>query len=156
MAVATLLALDAVLPAGLIPGSGSMAEARTVVFTTLVLAQLVNVFCSRSDEASAFRGLFANPWLWLAVVASTLFAAGGRLRAGLPEGLRYGATRTPGLGAVPRRSQRRAVVERDRQVRPAARLVAVDEPSRYWPYSFFFIGSAMRGDVVGASMKPMR
>jgi Ca2+-transporting ATPase len=72
MAVATLLALDAVLPAGLIPGSGSMAEARTVAFTTLVLAQLVNVFCSRSDEASAFRGLFANPWLWLAVVTSTL------------------------------------------------------------------------------------
>ena len=72
MAVATLLAMDAVLPAGLVPGSGSMAEARTVAFTTLVLAQLVNVFCARSDDASAFRGLFANPWLWLAVVASVL------------------------------------------------------------------------------------
>jgi Cation transporting ATPase, C-terminus len=72
MAVATLLAIDAVLPAGLVPGSGSTAEARTVAFTTLVLAQLVNVFCARSDEASAFRGLFANPWLWLAVLASVL------------------------------------------------------------------------------------
>jgi len=72
MAVATLLAMDAVLPAGLVPGSGSMAEARTVAFTTLVLAQMVNVFCARSDDASAFRGLFVNPWLWLAVVASTL------------------------------------------------------------------------------------
>jgi Ca2+-transporting ATPase len=72
MAVATLLAMDAVLPGGLVPGSGSMAEARTVAFTTLVLAQLVNVFCSRSDEVSAFRGLFANLWLWLAVVASVL------------------------------------------------------------------------------------
>jgi magnesium-transporting ATPase (P-type) len=72
MAVATLLAMDAVLPAGLVRGSGSMPEARTVAFTTLVLAQLVNVFCCRSDAASAFRGLFANPWLWLAVVASAL------------------------------------------------------------------------------------
>ncbi len=72
MAVATLLAMDAVLPGGLVPGSGSMAEARTVAFTTLVLAQLVNVFCARSDDASAFRGLLSNLWLWLAVVASAL------------------------------------------------------------------------------------
>ena len=72
MAVATLLAMDAVLPGGLVSGSGTMAEARTVAFTTLVLAQLVNVFCARSDEASAFRGLLANPWLWLAVVTSAL------------------------------------------------------------------------------------
>jgi Ca2+-transporting ATPase len=72
MALATLLAMDAVLPGGLVPGSGSIPEARTVAFTTLVLAQLVNVFCSRSDDASAFRGLFANPWLWLAVVTSAL------------------------------------------------------------------------------------
>jgi Ca2+-transporting ATPase len=72
MAVATLLAMDAVLPAGLIPGSGSMAEARSVAFTTLVLAQLVNVFCARSADASAFGGLFTNPWLWLAVVFSAL------------------------------------------------------------------------------------
>ena len=72
MAVATLLAMDAVLPDGLIPGSGSMAEARTVAFTTLVLAQLVNVFCARSDDDSAFHGLLTNPWLWLAVAVSTL------------------------------------------------------------------------------------
>ncbi len=70
MAAATLLAMDAVLPGGLVPGSGTMDEARTVAFTTLVLAQLVNVFCARSDETSAFRGLLANPWLWLAVVVS--------------------------------------------------------------------------------------
>ena len=62
--------MDAVLPGGLVPGSGTMDEARTVAFTTLVLAQLVNVFCARSDDASAFRGLLANPWLWLAVVVS--------------------------------------------------------------------------------------
>jgi len=72
MAVATLLAMDAVLPGGLVPGSGSTSEARTVAFTTLVLAQLVNVFCARSDDASAFRGLLSNLWLWLAVVVSAL------------------------------------------------------------------------------------
>jgi Ca2+-transporting ATPase len=72
MAVATLLAMDAALPGGLVPGSGSLAEARTVAFTTLVMTQLVNVFCARSDEASAFRGLRTNPWLWLAVLSSAL------------------------------------------------------------------------------------
>jgi Ca2+-transporting ATPase len=72
MAVATLLAMDAVLPAGLIPGSGSMVEARTVAFTTLVLAQLVDVFCARSDDGSAFVGLLTNLWLWLAVLVSTI------------------------------------------------------------------------------------
>ena len=37
---------------------------RTMAFTTLMLYQLFNVFNARSDEASAFRGLFSNPWLW--------------------------------------------------------------------------------------------
>jgi Ca2+-transporting ATPase len=36
-------------------------------FTTLTLFQLYNVFNARSDERSAFSGLFANPWLWGAV-----------------------------------------------------------------------------------------
>ena len=72
MGVATLLAMDAVLPGGLLPGTGSMTEARTLAFTTLVLAQLVNVFCCRSQEDSALRGLFTNGWLWLSVVVSAL------------------------------------------------------------------------------------
>ena len=38
----------------------------------LVLAQLFNCFNARSETASAFRGLFANHWLWGAVLLSGL------------------------------------------------------------------------------------
>jgi magnesium-transporting ATPase (P-type) len=69
MAAVTLLAIDAFLPGGLIPGIGSLAVARTAGFTTLVFAQLFNAFNSRSLAASAFSGLFTNPWLWAAVGA---------------------------------------------------------------------------------------
>ena len=41
--------------------------AQTMAFTTLVLFQLFNVFNARSDERSAFDGLFTNRWLWGAV-----------------------------------------------------------------------------------------
>ena len=41
-----------------------------MAFTTLILFQLFNVFNARSDDDSAFRGLFENRWLWAAVVAS--------------------------------------------------------------------------------------
>ena len=64
MAVGTLLVLDASLSGGLIEGTGDMRYAQTMAFTTLVLFQLFNVFNARSDEQSAFRGLFHNPWLW--------------------------------------------------------------------------------------------
>jgi magnesium-transporting ATPase (P-type) len=67
MAVATLLALDVTLPGGLVDGHGSLVQARTMAFTTLVLAQLFNCFNSRSDTASAFRRLFTNRWLWAAL-----------------------------------------------------------------------------------------
>ena len=40
MAIVTLPVLDNRLPGGLVKGSGSLTEARTVAFTTLVLAQL--------------------------------------------------------------------------------------------------------------------
>ena len=70
MAAGTLLVLDASLPGGLIEGSGSMRYAQTMAFTTLVLFQLFNVFNARSDERSAFRGLFTNHWLWGAVLLS--------------------------------------------------------------------------------------
>jgi Ca2+-transporting ATPase len=72
MAVGTLLVLDASLPGGLVAGSGSLLYAQTMAFTTLMLFQLFNVFNARSDEASAFRGLFANRWLWAAVGLSLL------------------------------------------------------------------------------------
>ena len=70
MALATLLTLDLYLPGGLIAGTASLGEARTAAFTVLVLAQLFNAFNARSGAASAFRGLFANRWLWGAVAVS--------------------------------------------------------------------------------------
>jgi Ca2+-transporting ATPase len=72
MAAGTLFVLDAALPGGLIEGSGNLRHAQTMAFTTLVLFQLFNVFNARSDERSAFRGLFRNKWLWSAVGLSLL------------------------------------------------------------------------------------
>jgi len=67
MAAGTLGVLDASLPGGLIAGSGDMPYAQTMAFTTLMIFQLFNVFNARSDERSAFRGLFTNGWLWAAI-----------------------------------------------------------------------------------------
>lgn len=72
MALVTLLALDIDLPGGLVEGSGTLSEARTLAFTTLVLAQLFNCFNARSDRVSAFHHLFTNPLLWGAVALSLL------------------------------------------------------------------------------------
>jgi P-type Ca2+ transporter type 2C len=70
MATGTLLVLDACLPGGLIEGSGDLRYAQTMTFTTLVLFQVFNVFNARSDEHSAFRGLFRNHWLWAGIGVS--------------------------------------------------------------------------------------
>ena len=72
MAVVTLLALDLRLPGGVMGGSGEVDEARTMAFTTLVLAQLFNCFNARSGETSAFHRLFTNRWLWGAIALSAL------------------------------------------------------------------------------------
>jgi Ca2+-transporting ATPase len=72
MAAGTLLVIDASLPGGLIGGSGELPYARTMAFTTLMLFQVFNVFNARSDERSAFSGLFHNPWLWGALLLSVL------------------------------------------------------------------------------------
>lgn len=66
MALATLAALDLGLPGGLLPGSGTLSEARTMAFTVLVLAQVFNAFGARSDRDSAFVGVAANPRLLVA------------------------------------------------------------------------------------------
>jgi Ca2+-transporting ATPase len=66
----TLVALDLRLPGGLVGGSGNIDEARTMAFTTLVLAQLYNCFNARSDRTSAFHHLFTNRWLWGAIALS--------------------------------------------------------------------------------------
>jgi Ca2+-transporting ATPase len=70
MAAGTLFVLDDSLSGGLIHGAGNMRYGQTMAFTTLVLFQLFNVFNARSDERSAFRGLFHNPWLWSALALS--------------------------------------------------------------------------------------
>ncbi len=72
MAAVTLLALDSRLPGGLIEGDGGIVEARTMAFTTLVMAQLFNCFNARSDSTSAFSHLFVNRWLWGAIALSLI------------------------------------------------------------------------------------
>ena len=72
MAVVTLLALDLRLPGGIVGDSGDIVEARTMAFTTLVLAQLFNAFNARSDRVSAFHHLFTNRWLWGAIALSVV------------------------------------------------------------------------------------
>jgi Ca2+-transporting ATPase len=72
MATVTLLALDLRLPGGIVGDSGNVVEARTMAFTTLVLAQLFNCFNARSDRTSAFHRLFTNRFLWAAVTLSAL------------------------------------------------------------------------------------
>src|SRR5690606_5610261 len=75
MAAGTLLVLDAALPGGLIEGTGTLAYAQTMAFTTLVMFQLFNVLNARSDERSAFRELLANRWLWGAIALSIALQA---------------------------------------------------------------------------------
>ena len=70
MAVVTLVALDLRLPGGLVGDGGDIDTARTMAFTTLVVAQLFNCFNARSDRASAFPRLFTNRWLWGAIALS--------------------------------------------------------------------------------------
>jgi Ca2+-transporting ATPase len=73
MMVGTLAVMDISLPHGLLAGTnGSMEYAQTMAFTTLVFFQLFNAFNARSDYSSAFRGLFTNQWLWLAIGVSLL------------------------------------------------------------------------------------
>jgi P-type Ca2+ transporter type 2C len=72
MAIGTLLVLDASLPGGFMEGAGTLRYAQTMAFTTLVFFSLFTVFSSRSDERSAFEGLFSNHWLWGATLLSVL------------------------------------------------------------------------------------
>jgi magnesium-transporting ATPase (P-type) len=70
MAVAALVALDVTLAGGWLGGDGDIVEARTMAFTTLVVAQLFNCVNSRSSRTSALRGLFTNRLLWGAIALS--------------------------------------------------------------------------------------
>ncbi len=75
-AAGTLYVLDAAMPGGLVEGAGTLRYAQTLAFTTLMLFQLFNLFNARSDEESAFRGLFSNGWLWAAIALSLALHAG--------------------------------------------------------------------------------
>ena len=69
-AVASLVALDLGLDDGMLGGSGDLDHGRTMAFTTVVLAQVVNAFNARSVTTSAAAGLLRNRLL----VASVGFA----------------------------------------------------------------------------------
>ncbi|HVG96915.1 MAG TPA: cation-translocating P-type ATPase [Chloroflexota bacterium] len=73
MAVGCLYVLDASLTGGLVATAnpeGGLPYARTMLFTTLVLFQLFNVFNARSDEQSAFPTMLRNRWLWWSLALS--------------------------------------------------------------------------------------
>jgi len=72
VAAGTLLVLDACLPGGLIEGSGDLRYGQTMAFTTLVFFSLFTIFNARSDDRSAFIGMFTNTWLWGAIALSVL------------------------------------------------------------------------------------
>lgn len=80
MAAVTLIGMDMHLAGGLftdrsvdaIGHDAQMTEARTMGFTVLVFAQMLNALCSRSHDQSVFVGLFANKWLWGAIALSAL------------------------------------------------------------------------------------
>ena len=74
-AAGTLLVLDWSLPGGLIQGSGSLRYAQTMAFTTMMFFSVFTVFNARSDERSAFAGLFSNKWLWAAIALALLLQA---------------------------------------------------------------------------------
>ena len=52
-----------------------MRYAQTMAFTTLVFFSLFTVFNARSDEQSAFKGIFSNKWLWGAVALALFLQA---------------------------------------------------------------------------------
>jgi magnesium-transporting ATPase (P-type) len=74
-AVAGLVALDLRLPGGPLGGDGDIETARTMVFTTLVLAQICNAFNARSDRVSAAVRLFDNRILWASVAVTIALQA---------------------------------------------------------------------------------
>src|SRR5699024_9883666 len=52
--------------------NANLVEARTVTFSTIVLAQLIHVFDCRSDHGIFHRNPFSNIYLLIAVISSLL------------------------------------------------------------------------------------
>ncbi|HWS91050.1 MAG TPA: cation-translocating P-type ATPase, partial [Mycobacterium sp.] len=67
---ATLVTIHLYVPGGPMPSS--LDTARTAGFTVLVITQLFNAINARSETQTAFRGFFANKWLWAAIAVSAL------------------------------------------------------------------------------------
>ncbi|RSX50105.1 cation-translocating P-type ATPase [Bifidobacterium callimiconis] len=80
MAAVTLIGMDLYLPGGLLTDDSAMnvthdeqiVMARTMGFTILVFAQLFNALAARSADQTAFKGMFANKWLWGAIALSVV------------------------------------------------------------------------------------
>ncbi|MEY2957917.1 MAG: hypothetical protein RLZZ01_485 [Actinomycetota bacterium] len=69
-ALAALSVIDLALDGGLLPailGDGDVATARTLAFTTLVLAQIGNAFNARSSRLSVVTRPFENRVMWMSV-----------------------------------------------------------------------------------------
>ena len=94
MALGTLWVLDASLPGGFVAGTGTIEHARSMAFTTLVLAQLFNAFNTRAVSRSAFADLGAAHWT-IAAVALSLVLQGAALYL-TPLQRAFGATALSG------------------------------------------------------------
>jgi len=72
MAVGTLGLMDWALPGGLFTSGETrgLRHAQTLAFTTLVFYSLFHALNARFEDRSAFHRLFANRWLWFAIVLS--------------------------------------------------------------------------------------
>ena len=77
------------LPGGFIDGSGDLPYAQTMAFTTLVFAQLFNVFNARSDERSAFAHCSPTAGCGSRSVCRSVFRCWS-VRAGDAARLRHG------------------------------------------------------------------
>ena len=112
MAIVTLTALDLRLEGGIVGDSGNIVEARTMAFTTLVLAQLFNAFNARSDRVSAFHHLFTNRLLWSRHRPVGPLAGSRRARAVPQRRLRHHPAQRCRLGDLRRPGERRPVGRR--------------------------------------------
>jgi Ca2+-transporting ATPase len=74
--VGSIEALVSLLFYGQLLRAGTVPHARSLVFSTLVLSQLLRAFCARSDARGVWRSNpFGNPWL----VGVAMFTGGAQL-----------------------------------------------------------------------------
>ena len=100
-----------------------------MAFTTLMLFQLFNVFNARSDERSAFDGLFPNHWLWRRIALSLVLHAAVIYVPFLQQAFSTTSLSAGDWLTLRGRRQFRAVAGRDCQGRRTANGVAVQVAS---------------------------